>query len=177
MVKAESFEEFYQRKFEWLPDSMRQTIGHFNVFRLESYLVTPTKSTAQRRRDYFNVILVIGNCKLQYGEQNIEIKHQALVFGHPQILYRFEQTIGFPTGYFFVFNSEFFHDYGKFNQYPVFQPTGNHVFELTDIQREQVVALYERMLDEITSGYIYKYDLLRSLVFELAHLAMKIGLN
>lgn len=83
MAKTESFDEFYQRKCDYLPSSIRQAIGHFNVFRLEAYLVTPTKSTAQRRRNYFNVILVIGNCRLHYGDQLIDIKQQALVFGHP----------------------------------------------------------------------------------------------
>lgn len=144
------------------------------MFRLEPYRVTPTKSTAQRRRDYFNVILVIGNCKLQYGEQHIDIEHQALVFSHPQVLYRFEQTTGFPTGYFFVFNQEFFHQYGNFSQYLVFQLIGNHVFELTDTQLKTAIALYERILTKIDTDYLYKYDVLRSLVFELAHLAMKL---
>lgn len=178
MAKSESIDEFYQRKFDGaafrgLPDSGQRAIGHFNVFRLEPYLVTPTKMTTQRRRDYFNVILVIGNCRLYYFDQQIEIQQQALVFCHPQVLYRFEQTSGIPTGYFFVFNQEFFYQYGNFTQYPVFQANGIHVFELTETHLTAVVNLYERMLEEINSDYLYKYDMLRNLVFEVAHLAIK----
>jgi AraC-like DNA-binding protein len=39
---------------------------------------------------------------------------------------------------------------------------------------EKSAAIFERMLEEINSEYIHKYDVLRNLVFELLHFAMKI---
>ena len=30
-----TIEEFYKRKFDWMPDNIRNEIGHFNVFKLE----------------------------------------------------------------------------------------------------------------------------------------------
>jgi hypothetical protein len=35
MDKIETIEEFYQRKFDWIPDNIRNEIGHFNVFEHE----------------------------------------------------------------------------------------------------------------------------------------------
>ncbi len=35
-------------------------------------------------------------------------------------------------------------------------------------------VIYERMFEEINSDYLHKYDVLRNLVFELLHFAMKI---
>ena len=32
MNDIESLEEFYNRKFNWVPDSMRKEIGHFNRY-------------------------------------------------------------------------------------------------------------------------------------------------
>ncbi|MFM9949358.1 MAG: hypothetical protein ACKV1O_15580 [Saprospiraceae bacterium] len=32
MDKIESLEDFYKRKFDWMPDNIRNEIGHFNVF-------------------------------------------------------------------------------------------------------------------------------------------------
>jgi AraC family transcriptional regulator, transcriptional activator of pobA len=55
----------------------------------------------------------------------------------------------------------------------VFQPGGTHLFELTDVQVDNVNTLYQRMFEEINSDYIHKYDVLRTLVFELIHFAMK----
>jgi AraC family transcriptional activator of pobA len=36
MNKIESIEEFYQRKFNWIPDNMHSEIGYFNNFFLKS---------------------------------------------------------------------------------------------------------------------------------------------
>ena len=47
------------------------------------------------------------------------------------------------------------------------------MFELTDEQVISVTNFYKRMFEEINSDYIHKYDVLRSLVFELLHFAMK----
>jgi len=38
MSKVETIEEFYQRKFDWIPENIRDEIGHFNVFRLEPFV-------------------------------------------------------------------------------------------------------------------------------------------
>jgi AraC-like DNA-binding protein len=39
---------------------------------------------------------------------------------------------------------------------------------------EQITVIYKKMFEEIKSDYIHKYDVLRNLVFELLHFAMKI---
>ncbi len=33
MEKIESLEEFYQRKFNWIPENLKNDQGHFNLFR------------------------------------------------------------------------------------------------------------------------------------------------
>lgn len=38
MDKIETIEEFYKRKFDWMPDNIKNEIGHFNVFRLEPFV-------------------------------------------------------------------------------------------------------------------------------------------
>ena len=81
-------------------------------------------------------------------------------------------------GDYCIFNSHFFHSIGVSNfdnlsKYSVFQPTGNHVFELTDERVEEVRIIFRKMNEEIKSDYIHKYDVLRNLVFELIHFAMK----
>jgi hypothetical protein len=34
MEKIETLEEFYKRKFDWMPDNIKNEIGHFNIFSL-----------------------------------------------------------------------------------------------------------------------------------------------
>ncbi len=56
----------------------------------------------------------------------------------------------------------------------VFQPEGNHAFEITDEQASQVKEIFDRMKSEFNSNYKYKYDSIRNQIFELLHFALKL---
>jgi AraC family transcriptional regulator, transcriptional activator of pobA len=173
MGKVENIEDFYKRKFDWIPEGIHNEIGHFNVFRLEPFVGDKAKPVPYKRRDYYKITLMVGNSNIQYADKVIEIQKQALVFSNPQIPYQWEHTDKIKKGCFCIFTKSFFHQHGDLNQYEVFQPNGTHVFDLSDEQVEKVNALYERMFEEINSDYIHKYDVLRTIVFELLHFAMK----
>ncbi|HVX50485.1 MAG TPA: helix-turn-helix transcriptional regulator [Chitinophagaceae bacterium] len=173
MNKAETLEDLYLRKFNWVPGNLRNETGHFNVFKLEPFRGNSSKPVPYRRRDYFKITLVNGDSKIHYADKVLHVSKHALIFSNPQIPYKWEHSDELHTGFFCIFNQAFFHQYGNLNQYPVFQPQGTHVFDLSGEQVLQVSALYERMFDEINSDYIYKYDALRNMVFQLLHFAMK----
>lgn len=173
MEKIESLEEFYKRKFDWIPENIKNEIGHFNVFKHEPIEAGKTKPIAYKRRDFYKIMLVIGDINMSYADKVVAVKKQALFFSNPQIPYKCENLEKIKDGFFCIFNQHFFHKFGDLNQYSVFQPTGNHVFEISDEQVEQITIIYQKMFNEIASDYIHKYDVLRSLVFELLHFAMK----
>jgi AraC family transcriptional regulator, transcriptional activator of pobA len=172
MSNIETLEEFYKRKFDWIPDNIKNDIGHFNIFRLEPFSDN-IQPVPYKRRDFYKVILIKGNSKVHYADKVIEINKQALAFSNPQIPYKWEHCDNIRSGAYCIFNQQFFHQYGNLSNYSVFQPGGNHVFELTDDQFEKLVPLYEKMFDEISSDYIHKYDVIRTLIFEILHFAMK----
>ncbi|GAB4021738.1 response regulator transcription factor [Spirosoma migulaei] len=178
MNKAETLEDLYKRKFDgaafhWMPDTIRNEIGHFNVFRLDPFVGDKAKPVPYKRRDYYKIMLVVGTSQVHYADKVIDVKKQALSFSNPHIPYKWEHLDDIRRGFFCIFNQHFFDQFGNLNQYAVFQPNGTHIVELTDEQVNQVSHIYERMFDEITSEYIHKYDVLRNLVFELLHFAMK----
>lgn len=173
MGKVETIEAFYKRKFDWMPDNIRNEIGHFNVFKLEPFVGSNATPVPYKRRDFYKVMLVIGNSEVHYADQVVEVKKQALSFSNPHIPYKWEHLDNIRSGVFCIFNQHFFHQYGNLDQYAVFQPGGTHIFELTDAQVDQVNAMFKRMFEEINSDYIYKYDVLKTIVFELIHFAMK----
>ena len=173
MDKIESIEEFYKRKFDWMPDNIRNEIGHFNVFKLDPFLGDKAQPVLYKRRDYYKIMLVVGKSQVHFADSVVEVQKQALSFSNPFIPYKWEHLDQVRKGFFCVFNHHFFHQYGNLNQYAVFQPKGAHLFELTDEQVDRVQAIYERMFEEINSDYLHKYDVLRTLVFELIHFAMK----
>lgn len=87
MDKVQTIEEFYKSKHGWLPDNLRNEIGHFNVFKLDSFLGKMAKALPYRKRDYFKISLIIGNSKVLYADKVIEVQKQALTFSNPQIPY------------------------------------------------------------------------------------------
>lgn len=173
MEKIESIEEFYKRKFDWMPDNIKNEIGHFNVFMHEPVEPGKTKTLPYKRRYFYKIMLVVGDIDMLYADKVISIEKQALFFSNPQIPYQCQNLERIENGFYCIFNQHFFHQFGNLNQYSVFQPNGNHVFDLTDIQVEEISAIYKKMFEEINSDYLHKYDVLRNLVFELLHYAMK----
>jgi AraC-like DNA-binding protein len=173
MNKVETIEDFYKRKFDWIPDNLKNEIGHFNVFSLEPFIGDKAQPVPYKRRDFYKIMLVMGNSKVHYADKVVEVKKQALSFSNPHIPYKWEHLDTIRSGSFCIFDQHFFHQYGNMAQYSVFQPNGPHLFELLDEQVEKVAVIYKRIFEEINSDYVHKYDALRNLVFELLHFAMK----
>lgn len=173
MDKVETIEEFYKRKFDWMPDNIRNEIGHFNLFRLEPFVEGKPTNIPYRRRDFYKIMLVKGHSKVHFADQVVEIKKQALSFSNPQIPYKWEHLDKIREGIYCIFNQHFFHQFGQLNQYEIFQPNGAHIFELSDEEAAHVSEIFERMAKEFNSDYKYKYDAIRNQIFELLHFALK----
>ncbi len=177
MSKVESIEEFYTRKFGWMPENIRNGIGHINVFKLKPPPPGMEYVIPYKRRDFYKITLVIGNSKVHYADKVVEVQKQALTFSNPQIPYKWEHVERIRDGFYCIFNQHFFHQFGNLLQYDVFQPGGTHLFELTDEQVSALLVIFEQMQEELASTYQYKYDLLRTRVSELLHFAMKLQPN
>ena len=166
-----------QEPFDCEKFGMSSDTSRFNVFRLEPIVSENAKPMPYKRRDFYKITLIVGQGRIHYADKIIEVKKQALVFTNPLIPYNWEFTNNERSGYFCIFTRDFFQQFGDINQYEVFQPGGTHVFDLSDEQMQKISAYYERMIEEINSDYIHKYDLLRTIAFELLHFAMKMQPN
>ena len=67
MDKIESIEEFYKRKFNWMPDNIRDEIGYFNVIRLELFFGDKAQPVPYKRRDFYKIMLVKGSSKVHFA--------------------------------------------------------------------------------------------------------------
>lgn len=173
MEKLQSIEEFYQDKLNWMPDNLKKEIGHFNVFRLDDFVGCHSKPIPYSRKDYYKISLIIGKNRVHYADKVVETEQQALLFANPKVPYNWEQLDEKQSGFFCIFTEAFFNSFGNLKEYPVFKPNGTPVFSITDKDTERITAVYLKMFEEIKSDYTYKYDVLRNLVFELIHNAMK----
>lgn len=156
-----------------MPHNLKKEIGHFNVFRLDDFTGACAKPIPYSRKDYFKISLIIGKNMVHYADKSIEMNQPALLFANPQIPYNWEPLEEEQSGFFCIFTEAFFNHFGSIKQYPVFQPGGNPIFFLPDEQLNAVRGIYLKMFEEIDSDYIYKYDVLRNLVYELIHAALR----
>jgi AraC family transcriptional regulator, transcriptional activator of pobA len=117
---------------------------------------------------------VKGKGVFHYADKSVVIQEQAIAFSNPQIPYSWEKRDQIVSGFFCFFTPEFFNQFGNIHQYDLFKPNGTHIFELTTEEFTVAASIFEKMLHEINTDYIYKYDVLRNMAFELIHLAMKL---
>jgi len=82
------------------------------------------------------------------------------------------QTGELENVYVCAFDQGFSHQTKSISNYSVFQP-GNNIFQLNEEQFLDLKNIYQQMREEIESDYIYKYDLLRTLVTELVLYTIK----
>lgn len=174
MEKTQSLEEFYQAKLNWMPDNLKKEIGHFNVFNIADFIkYDPNKPFPYSRKDYYKVSMLIGKHRIHYADRIVETQEKALLFANPMVPYTWEPMDETQSGAFCIFTEAFFTHFGNLKEYPLFKPGGNTIFLLEEDQAAKVEAIFTRMFEEIKSDYVYKYDVLRNLVFELIHSALK----
>lgn len=174
MSNFERLEDIYKFKQVAIPESLANLTGHFNVFGFEQNDESDDQSHPHIRRDFYKITLSEGAILVHYADKSYQIKKHALIFSNPLVPYSWEGIENIKNGVMCVFNQDFFRNFGILNDYTVFKPDGTHVFELTDEQAEQVRHIYLRMQSEISTDYQFKQDLLRMIVMELIHFAMKL---
>lgn len=176
MSKTESLEDFYRQKMNWLPENLKQDIGHFNVFRLEDCMGPGKQPVQYSRRDFYKITLLRGKHVYHYADKSVEINGSNLLFFNPQVPYTYDQPTEVPTGYFCIFKEAFFTERirGGIRDLPMFTPGNNPFYSLSKAQDKLVSGIFTKMLDEINSDYVYKYDLIRNYVMEMVHYALKI---
>ncbi|MBN9298060.1 MAG: AraC family transcriptional regulator [Filimonas sp.] len=172
MSRAESLREFYQNSNAPFPES-NKAFGHFNVYRREEFFCRPTNYS---RRDFYKISYMIGSGTLYYADKGITIDQPALLFSNPNVPYSWEASSEEQKGYFCLFTEGFFNTNNRnenLNNSPIFKIGSNPVYFLAEKQQALIASIFERMLEEIDSEYIYKYDLLHNYTSLIIHEALK----
>jgi len=176
MQNMETLEEFYQRH----PVPNQSTFsenntgqGHFNVF-LRKPCVSRTPFS---RRDFYKIALVIGQGKMIYADKEVIIDRPALVFSSPAVTSSWESGPGPQTGCFCLFSQAFIESHehkSTLQDFPLFKVGARHIVLLNDAQLQFISATMEKMMEEMDSDYVNKYDLLRNYLHILMHETLKI---
>lgn len=177
MSRLEGLPEFYQHHFQHAPDTRPTDLGQVNVFRLEASMLLGAEPVQFNRRDFYKIALLRrGHCAYHYADQRVEAIGPALLFFNPQLPYTRHLLSAEITGFFCVLRQDFFQQRGGVSlpEHPFLRPGNIPVYPLTVAQVEEVSALFEKMLTELASDYLLKYDLLRTYAAELLHYTLKL---
>lgn len=174
MKKLESIQEFYERRFQWIPNDIRNNFGHFNVFPLQSPAIgLGAKPLAYGRREWYNIVLVFGGGTLLCSDKQYPVKKKAIVFTNPYTPFGWEERNLITKGYYCLFNEQFLKKDKRIINFLPFKTSTTPFYELTAAEAASAEKLFLRMFEEVASNYDYKYDIAKLLVEELLHLTMK----
>lgn len=134
------------------------------------YELDPASGPVQAygRRDVFQICLVSGQSILHYPERSFALSGTCLFFGNPYLPYSSELISGAQLGYGCLFTAEFLREYCKqfefLQQSPWFKVGGSPVLALRPEQSAYLTSLFQKMLAEQNSAYVYRDELLRDYV-------------
>jgi len=176
MIPNETVAHFYQThpaaKGLKGPDKTTGDEGHFNVFSR----VFCNKYTSYARRDFYKISLILGKGKITYGNQEIEINRNALVFFNRNVPYSWQALSEEQSGYFCLFTDQFLstiNHSATISNCPIKRTDCIPVYFINEEQQEYLLSIFGKMQSDIESNYVHKYDLMRNYVNVLAHEAMK----
>jgi AraC-like DNA-binding protein len=147
--------------------------GRFNVYNRE---LLCTRTLHYSRRDYYKISLLQGTSRFHYAQHGVLIDRPALVFSNPQIPYAWEPISEDQRGYVCLFTEEFLilHDRAaRLQESPLFRLGADPVFFLDETQYAAFEHLFQKMHQELHTGYLYKEDLVRTYLHLLLHEALK----
>jgi len=179
MAPITTLEQFYHQTANLIPEGINKEIGHFNVFKIEEAVakVKKTGTMPYNRRAYYKISLILGKNKAEYADKVIAIEKQALLFATPGIPYNYVPQDENQAGYFCIFTADFLMQQKSgmvLDDLPIYKPGGYPVFQLNEQSVEELTAIFKKMYNELSSDYVYKYDLLRNYTMELIHYGQKL---
>jgi AraC-like DNA-binding protein len=145
----------------------------FNVFQIES---DTSATRIYSRKDFYKICLVSGKSIIHYADKGSKIEGTTLFFGNPHIPYSWETVSTKQAGYTCLFTEDFFkgHDRSEsLPESPLFKIGGTPIFTLTREQREFLASIFEKMIAEQDTDYVFKNDLIRNYINLIIHEALK----
>jgi AraC-like DNA-binding protein len=129
------------------------------------------------RRDFYKICINTSKSLIHYADRGIETDGTILFFGNPHIPYSWELLSSSYHGYACVFTEEFLkvNDRSEsLHECPLFKIGGTPIFYLSAEQKIFIDSLFQKMIEEQDTDYVFKDDLLRNYINLIIHESMKI---
>jgi AraC family transcriptional activator of pobA len=145
----------------------------FKVYEINGDL---SKIPSYNRRDYYKICINTSKSLIHYADRGIETDGTILFFGNPYIPYSWDIISPSYEGYACVFTEDFLklNDRSEsLHECPLFKIGGTPIFYLSDEQKTFIASLFQKMIIEQNTDYVFKDDLIRNYVNLIIHESMK----
>jgi len=145
----------------------------FKAFQLED---DSSHTRNYSRKEFYKICLTTGKSRIHYSDKTYEQEGTILFFGNPHIPYSWETISTTYIGYTILFSEEFFKNSERsesLQQSSFFKIGGTPVLKITEEQRIFLNTIFEKMISEQESDYVFKDELIRNYISLIIHESLK----
>lgn len=145
----------------------------FKAFQIEQ---NSADTRTYSRKEFYKICLTTGESKIHYSDKTYEQEGTILFFGNPHIPYSWETISTTYVGYTILFSEEFFKNSERsesLQQSSFFKIGGTPVLKITEEQRTFLNTIFQKMIAEQDSNYLYKDELVRNYISLIIHESLK----
>jgi AraC-like DNA-binding protein len=145
----------------------------FKAFQIEQ---DSADTRTYSRKEFYKICLTTGESKIHYSDKTYEQEGTILFFGNPHIPYSWETISTTYVGYTILFSEEFFKNSERsesLQQSSFFKIGGTPVLKITEEQRIFLNTIFQKMIAEQESDYVFKDELIRNYISLIIHESLK----
>ena len=145
----------------------------FKAFQIEQ---DSADTRTYSRKEFYKICLTTGESKIHYSDKTYEQEGTILFFGNPHIPYSWETISTSYIGYTILFSEEFFKNSERsesLQQSSFFKIGGTPVLKITEEQRIFLNTIFQKMIAEQESDYVFKDELIRNYISLIIHESLK----
>lgn len=166
-----------------MKEKVKRVVSEFNTelklkgFRAFQIEQDGNETRVYSRKEFYKICLTTGKSKIHYSDKSFEQEGTVLFFGNPHIPYSWETISTTYKGYTILFSEEFFKNSERsesLQQSSFFKIGGTPVLKITEDQREFLNTIFQKMIEEQESDYLYKDELIRNYISLIIHESLKL---
>lgn len=145
----------------------------FKAFQIED---DGAETRIYSRKEFYKICLTTGKSRIHYSDKTYEQEGTILFFGNPHIPYSWETISTTYVGYTILFSEEFFKNSERsesLQQSSFFKIGGTPVLKITEEQRGFLNTIFQKMIIEQKSEYVFKDELIRNYISLIIHESLK----
>ena len=134
------------------------------------------KGHSYNRKDFYKISLNTGKYIFHYADRSYETDDTILFFGNPHIPYSCEVISTINQGYASLFTEDFLKLSERSEgllQSPLFKIGGTPILAINKEQKENLTAIFQKMIAEQDTDYPYKDEIIRNYINLIIHEALK----